>query len=108
MGVAVEGTPVAGIIGQPFFGSAGSSPIGRTIWGIPGVGFGGLNVKYPTPSKLVVTTTRSHSNPRTESILELLKPDEVLRVGGAGYKVSVPPKHPNCSTVHFVSSDASN
>lgn len=88
MGVAVEGKPVAGVIGQPFFGSNDSTTSGRTIWGIPGFGFGGLDVKYPAPSKLVVTTTRSHSNPRTESILELLKPDEVLRVGGAGYKVS--------------------
>lgn len=34
-----------------------------------------------------MTTTRSHSNDLVKSALEALKPTEILRVGGAGYKV---------------------
>ena len=41
MGVAVDGSPVAGIIGQPFF-DRGVGSMGRVVWGGRGVGVRGL------------------------------------------------------------------
>ncbi|KAJ8928185.1 hypothetical protein NQ314_019247 [Rhamnusium bicolor] len=41
-----------------------------------------------TPAdKFIVTTTRSHSDGIVVKALEALKPDEIVRVGGAGHKV---------------------
>lgn len=37
--------------------------------------------------KFIATTTRSHSNDTNTKALAALKPTEILRVGGAGYKV---------------------
>jgi 3'(2'), 5'-bisphosphate nucleotidase len=86
VGFASQGKSVAGVIGQPFYQVDGTTT-GRTIWGIPGVGFGGINAQSPPKDKKVITTTRSHSDARVEAVLTSVKPDEVLRVGGAGYKV---------------------
>ena len=36
---------------------------------------------------MIVTTTRSHSSQTINAAVEAIKPDEVLRVGGAGHKV---------------------
>ncbi len=85
IGIAVNDRPVGGIINQPFYESNGRT--GRTMYGIPNVGYGGFSIVPPPAGKLIVTTTRSHSNQRVESALTALKPDEVLRVGGAGHKV---------------------
>ena len=41
MGVAVDGSPIAGIIGQPFF-DRGVGSMGRVVWGGRGVGVRGL------------------------------------------------------------------
>lgn len=87
IGIAVNDRPVGGIINQPFYESNGST--GRTMYGIPNVGYGGFSIIPPPVGKLIVTTTRSHSNQRVESSLTALKPDEVLRVGGAGHKVII-------------------
>lgn len=35
----------------------------------------------------ILTTTRSHSTELVQNALDSLKPTEILRVGGAGYKV---------------------
>ncbi|CAG7820562.1 unnamed protein product [Allacma fusca] len=86
VGFATHGKSVAGVVGQPFYNVNGKTT-GRTIWGIPGVGFGGINAQLPPKDKKVITTTRSHSDSRVEAVLASVKPDEVLRVGGAGYKV---------------------
>jgi len=87
VGIAVGGTPVGGVIHQPFYANNGS--IGRTVWGIPGISgaFGGMKVNQPPKNKRCITTTKSHGNARIEETLAALRADEILRVGGAGYKV---------------------
>lgn len=82
IGIAVDGHPVGGVIHQPFH----DGTTGRTIYGIPSVGYGGLTVTPPPAGQRVITTTRSHSNTRVEAALEALKPDNIIRVGGAGHK----------------------
>lgn len=87
IGMAVGDNAVGGIIHQPFVDCNGTK--GRTIWGMKGVGLGGFDVRQPDPSKFILTTSRSHSNEQVEKALKILNPDEVIRVGGAGYKVSL-------------------
>jgi 3'(2'), 5'-bisphosphate nucleotidase len=87
VGIAVNGTPVGGVIHQPFV--AKNDDKGRTMWGIPGVGFGGFEYKNPPEGKRIITTTRSHSNARVEAALAALTPTEILRIGGAGHKATL-------------------
>lgn len=87
IGIAVKGRAVAGVIHQPYGQPAG---VGRTLWGILGAGVGGFTPIPPPKDRMVVTTTRSHSNQMVEDTLNALKPDEVLKVGGAGHKVILP------------------
>lgn len=87
IGVAVKERAVAGIIHQPFFNHKGDK-VGRTLWGILGIGVGGFDPKPPPEGKRIITTTRSHGTPVVQAALDALKPDEILRVGGAGHKVS--------------------
>jgi 3'(2'), 5'-bisphosphate nucleotidase len=86
IGVSVNNQAVAGVIHQPYFKTS-SGGLGRTIWGLKGLGTGGFTPASLSKDKLIITTTRSHSNELVQSALDALKPDEVLRVGGAGYKV---------------------
>lgn len=90
IGIAVNGKAVGGIIHQPFYNYEKEddfSKLGRTMWGIVGVGGYGIEHKQPPENKRIITTTRSHSNQLINSTIAALKPDEVLRVGGAGHKV---------------------
>jgi 3'(2'), 5'-bisphosphate nucleotidase len=96
IGISVGGKSVAGVIHQPFHGyeaarSVGqvdpSSLSGRTMWGLVGMGCFGVQPKSLPNDKLIVTTTASHGNVDIEETLAGLKPDEVLKVGGAGHKV---------------------
>ena len=87
VGIAVGGKPVGGVIHQPFYEKEGI--LGRTIWGIPGVGIGGIKVTKPKEGVIYITTTKSHSSPKVEETLAAFKPNEVLRVGGAGYKAII-------------------
>jgi len=82
VGITVNGSPVAGVVHQPFFKTTG-----RTIWGIPGTGCGGMEFKKPPTGKRIITTTRSHPSARVEAAINALEPTEVLRVGGSGHKV---------------------
>jgi hypothetical protein len=76
---------------------------GRTIWGITGIGTGGFEPKVAESGKTIVTTTRSHSNALVQSALDALQPDDVLRVGGAGHKVSLKNKfEPYHVAVHIL------
>lgn len=84
VGIAYNGIPIGGVIHQPFLEN--EEITGRTLWGIPGVGYGGFTVIPPTEGKRIVTTTTSHSNARVEAAVACLKADDVIRVGGAGYK----------------------
>ncbi|XP_045776717.1 3'(2'),5'-bisphosphate nucleotidase 1 isoform X2 [Maniola jurtina] len=88
IGISVNEKPVAGVIHQPYFKTLvdGEKKIGRTIWGLQEVGVGGYT-PAPPPDSLVITTTRSHSNPIVEKALQVMNATQILRVGGAGYKV---------------------
>ncbi|XP_075147269.1 3'(2'),5'-bisphosphate nucleotidase 1 [Haematobia irritans] len=86
IGIAIRNSAVAGIIHQPYFKNTGGE-LGRTIWGLKGLGTGGFVSIQPPHDKFIITTTRSHSNDIVQAALESLSPTDVIRVGGAGYKV---------------------
>lgn len=91
IGLAVNGEAVGGVIHQPYWGyeqdNKSDANIGRTIWGTNGGNIGGLVIKKTASDNLVLATTRSHSNESVEAAIKSLGASEVLRVGGAGYKV---------------------
>ena len=95
IGISVQGVPVAGVIHQPFFKmAAGNDEVGRTIWGMVGVGVFGCapiadsSGQVPvSPSNIRMATTLSHSSPKMENVIKKLNPESVIRVGGAGNKV---------------------
>lgn len=64
----------------------GEKIMGRTIWGLQEVGVGGFT-PAPPPASLIITTTRSHSNPLVEKALQVMNAGQIVRVGGAGFKV---------------------
>lgn len=74
------------IIIYNFAYASGIRKMGRTIWGLKDVGVGGFTPGNP-PESLIITTRRSHSNPVVENALQVMKAAQILRVGGAGYKV---------------------
>lgn len=100
IGISIKGNSVAGIIHQPFYGhsiasnsnqkeeaNTNSDSIGRTMWGLVGLGCFGVTSKSLPDDQLIVTTTASHGNKNIEDTLAALKPDKILKVGGAGHKV---------------------
>ena len=88
IGVSWRGRPIAGVIHQPFYGhDTHSGQLGRTVWAIKHVGVFGIKRVPPAENRCIVTTTRSHPTKLVAEAIEALKPDEVLRVGGSGYKV---------------------
>ncbi|XP_034192646.1 3'(2'),5'-bisphosphate nucleotidase 1 [Osmia lignaria lignaria] len=87
VGVAIGKRAVGGVIHQPYYKNPENDVLGRTLWGINGVGFGGFTPVVAPAGKRIVTTTRSHSDSNVQAAINALCPDEVVRVGGAGYKV---------------------
>jgi 3'(2'), 5'-bisphosphate nucleotidase len=89
IGIAVGDNAVAGVIHQPYYNyeTAIGDDLGRTLWGVTGIGVGGFEPCSPPEGKRIITTTRSHSNAVVQAALDALQPDEILRVGGAGHKV---------------------
>jgi len=88
VGIAVGTQAVAGVIHQPYWNyKASSSSLGRTFYGLVGAGVHGLQSIPPPQGQRIVTTTRSHGTGLVADSLEILKPDSVLKVGGAGHKV---------------------
>lgn len=91
IGISVDGESVAGIINQPFYGYSACPDIekvtSRTMWGLVGLGCFGVTPKQLPDDHLIVTTTASHGNVKIEQSIAALKPDQVLKVGGAGHKV---------------------
>ncbi|XP_033625447.1 3'(2'),5'-bisphosphate nucleotidase 1-like [Asterias rubens] len=87
IGVAVKGIAVAGVIHQPYFNYKEKPVIeqGRTMWGI--LGLGGFGFEHKDLPQRVITTTRSHLTEDVQKTIDAMKPDEILRVGGAGHKV---------------------
>uniref|UniRef100_A0A8L2Q072 3'(2'),5'-bisphosphate nucleotidase 1 n=1 Tax=Rattus norvegicus TaxID=10116 RepID=A0A8L2Q072_RAT len=89
IGIAYEGKAIAGIINQPYYNyQAGPDAVlGRTIWGVLGLGAFGFQLKEAPAGKHIITTTRSHSNKLVTDCIAAMNPDNVLRVGGAGNKI---------------------
>ncbi|XP_047376616.1 3'(2'),5'-bisphosphate nucleotidase 1 isoform X3 [Sciurus carolinensis] len=104
IGIAYEGKAIAGIINQPYYNyqnnekqklrehrnEAKAGPdavLGRTIWGVLGLGAFGFQLKEVPAGKHIITTTRSHSNKLVTDCVTAMNPDDVLRVGGAGNKI---------------------
>ena len=90
IGIAVGKESVAGVIHQPYWNYKSADPnavIGRTFYGLIGSGVYGLSPVPPPADQRIVTTTRSHGTGLVQQALEVLKPDQVLKVGGAGHKV---------------------
>ena len=82
IGIAVGSKAMAGVIYQPYHG-----PSGRTVWGIVGLGAYGYTPNQLPNDCVIVTTSRRHSSAVVEEAISAMNPIDVLRVGGAGYKV---------------------
>lgn len=89
IGIAYRGRAIAGVINQPFYNyqMGADAVLGRTIWGMLGLGAFGFELKEVPGDRRVVTTTRSHSNKLVTSCVDAMEPHEVVRVGGAGNKI---------------------
>nr|XP_058895871.1 3'(2'),5'-bisphosphate nucleotidase 1 isoform X5 [Kogia breviceps] len=61
--------------------------LGRTIWGVLGLGAFGFQLKEVPAGKHIITTTRSHNSQLVVDCVAAMNPDDVLRVGGAGNKI---------------------
>ncbi|XP_037811705.1 3'(2'),5'-bisphosphate nucleotidase 1 isoform X1 [Lucilia sericata] len=86
IGISIKNSAVGGIIHQPYYKNP-NGELGRTIWGLKGLGTGGFEPTEAPADKFVITTTRSHSNAIVQAALDALVPTDVIKVGGAGYKV---------------------
>jgi len=87
IGIAFRESAIGGVIHQPYFKCANSGKLGRTIWGVKELGTGGFQSKKAPENKFIITTTRSHSNELVQTTLDAIRPDDVIRVGGCGFKV---------------------
>jgi len=88
IGIAAGKEAVAGVIHQPYWNyQTEGATLGRTFYGVIGGGVFGLSPVSPPEGRRIITTTRSHSTGLVQDTLDILKPDEVLKVGGAGHKV---------------------
>lgn len=89
IGIAYKGTAIAGVINQPFFNyQAGpGATLGRTLWGVLGLGAFGFQLLEVPEGQRIITTTRSHSNKLVTDCVQAMEPHDVIRVGGAGNKI---------------------
>lgn len=89
IGIAHKGRAIAGVINQPFYNYqlGAGAVLGRTIWGMIGLGAFGFQLQEVPGDKRIVTTTRSHSNKVVTDCVDAMEPHEVVRVGGAGNKI---------------------
>ncbi|XP_034967255.1 3'(2'),5'-bisphosphate nucleotidase 1 [Zootoca vivipara] len=89
IGIAYGGKAIAGVINQPYYNyEAGADAVlGRTIWGVLGLGAFGFQLKEAPAGKHIITTTRSHSSKLVNDCISAMNPDHVVRVGGAGNKI---------------------
>ena len=100
MGVAVDGRPVAGVIHQPFHGYDARAaadgqtderlaPLGRTVWGGPGVGVRGggvrMEARVSAPPPLRACLQRNLRDARQEPCCEALQVEEACRISATGY-----------------------
>ncbi|KAL0967628.1 hypothetical protein UPYG_G00254670, partial [Umbra pygmaea] len=88
IGIAYGGKAIAGVINQPFFNyQLESANMGRTLWGMPGLGAFGFELQEVPDGRRIITTTRSHSNKLITDTVDAMEPHDVIRVGGAGNKI---------------------
>ena len=93
VGIAVRGRPAGGVIHQPFFGaSSGQTVLGRTIWGMTGLGIRGATPIQPDQSSarkdgLKLVITRSHFSDLVDQTVKSIDPAELMRAGGCGNKI---------------------
>ncbi|XP_010293696.1 PREDICTED: 3'(2'),5'-bisphosphate nucleotidase 1 isoform X2 [Phaethon lepturus] len=89
IGIAYGGKAIAGVINQPYYNyEAGADAVlGRTIWGVLGIGAFGFQLTEAPAGKRIIITTRSHSSTLVNDCISALNPDSVIRVGGAGNKI---------------------
>uniref|UniRef100_A0A8B9LQ33 3'(2'),5'-bisphosphate nucleotidase 1 n=1 Tax=Astyanax mexicanus TaxID=7994 RepID=A0A8B9LQ33_ASTMX len=89
IGIAYKGKAIAGVINQPFYNyqMGADATLGRTLWGILGLGAFGFQLQDVPEGKRIVTTTRSHSNKLVIDTVQAMEPHDVIRVGGAGNKI---------------------
>ncbi|XP_066451184.1 3'(2'),5'-bisphosphate nucleotidase 1 isoform X2 [Eleutherodactylus coqui] len=89
IGIAYEGKAIAGVINQPYYNyqAGGDAVLGRTIWGVLGIGAFGFKLKEVPEGQHIITTTRSHSSKLVNDCIAAMNPDKVVRVGGAGNKI---------------------
>eukprot|EP01111_Echinosteliopsis_oligospora_P014885 TRINITY_DN5721_c0_g1_i2.p1 TRINITY_DN5721_c0_g1~~TRINITY_DN5721_c0_g1_i2.p1 ORF type:complete len:200 (+),score=53.23 TRINITY_DN5721_c0_g1_i2:320-919(+) len=84
IGIALNGRPIAGVMHQPFAGDEG-----RTFYGMVGSGVKGLladEKQTVDASNRRIVTSFSHFTPEMQAAIDRLKPTEVIRIGGAGFK----------------------
>lgn len=86
IGLSIQNKAVGGVIHQPYY-KRSDNELGRTIWGLKGLGSSGFECKPFVKGELIATTTRSHSNELVQSALRAIEPTKTIHVGGAGYKV---------------------
>ncbi|XP_030577466.1 3'(2'),5'-bisphosphate nucleotidase 1 isoform X2 [Archocentrus centrarchus] len=89
IGIAYGGRAIAGVINQPFYNYqlGVGAQLGRTMWGMLGLGTFGFQLQEVPGDRRIVTTTRSHSNKLVTDCVDAMEPHEVVRVGGAGNKI---------------------
>lgn len=95
MGISVDGSPVVGIIGQPFFVDAEygqtDTPSGRIVWGGRGLGVLGVDVTpleetYSTEKRqLTCCINRDTKDDRLDSVVDELHLDPRFRVSATGF-----------------------
>ena len=85
IGFAFEGKPVAGIIHQPYYQNC-NKQLGRTLYGIVGIGTYGFQHTSPPSGRRIVISTKSRISPVVTEAIKAMNPDKVVHVGGAGYK----------------------
>ena len=106
IGVSWKGSPIAGVVNQPFYrankSNADSLDLGRVLWGIVGVGaFDSsrgqitLPVRQPEDPKVRrIVTTRSHITDIIKRDLTSIPNTKLIHSGGAGFKVVYQPFQP--------------
>lgn len=88
IGITVGGKAVGGVIHQPY--TTPTDTVGRTIWGLKGLGFRGVNIT-PGPLKqgkgLHIAASKSHFTDLVDQTVKALNPAHLLRGGGCGNKI---------------------
>lgn len=89
IGIAYGGKAIAGVINQPFYNyqMGAGAVLGRTMWGVLGLGAFGFQLQEVPGDQRIVTTTRSHSNKLVTDCVQAMEPTTVIKVGGAGNKI---------------------